>query len=255
MNKNFCFTVLALKPKYQLLAKKLAQDIDKYSPGTTIVIGTDNPKAFKGCSNVFAFQLNKKGILNCYHDKRFVIKKALTKFQVVIQIDADTRINSPLPESINQSTGLAVLHIENLLEHVQKYNPERLRDICKLADKLEIDIDKVSYTGDSLFALSADEDKTSEFMRQWDLIARYLELHGIHSGEGNAMGLAAAKVGLEIIQPSWLKTINQVQHHLDASGFRSRTTLWNNLTRRMDYHYRLSKARIMAFKDFNFYYR
>ena len=244
MNNSFCFSIVALGSKYQLLAKDLAKDLEKYSPETTAVIGTDNPHIFKDCSNVFAFKLKKRGILHCYHDKRFVIEQALTKFKLVIQIDADIRINGSLPKSINQSTGLAAVHIENMVEHVQKYNPERLSYLCKLADILEIDINTVTYMGESLFAVSADGDKTWEFLRQWDLIARYLELHGIHGGSGNGIGLAAAKAGLEIIKPSWLESINKVKHHFDASKLKSRKTLWNNLSSNIDFYYRLNKARL-----------
>ena len=255
MSKSFCFSILALKPKYQLLAKKFAQNLENKSPETTVVIGTDNPSAFNDCSNVFAFKLEKKGILHCYHDKRFVIEKALTKFDVAIQIDADTKIVSSLPESINASTGLAAVHIENLVEHAQKYNPERLIYLRKLADKLDVEIESVSYIGESLFAVHADGDKTSEFLKQWDLTARYLELHRIHAGSGHGIGLAAAKAGLEISKPSWLESINQAKRHLDAAAWKSNKNLWNSLSRRIDYHYRFNKARIFALKDFSFYYR
>ncbi|NES22542.1 MAG: hypothetical protein F6K41_27385 [Symploca sp. SIO3E6] len=255
MIKSFCFSILALGSKYQLLAQEFAKDLEKYSPETTVVVGTDNPQAFKDFSNVLAFKLEKKGILHCYHDKRFVLEQALTKFQVVIQIDADTRIIGNLPESINQSTGLAAVHIENLVEHVQKYNPERLSHLRKLADKLEVDLNTVTYIGESLFAVFADGDQTVEFFRHWDMIGRYLELHGIHAGSGNGIGLAAAKAGLEIIRPSWLEEINQVRHHFDASGLKSRKTIGNKLKSRIGYYYRLNQARIIALKDFNFYYR
>lgn len=255
MNKSFCFSILALKPKYQLMAKKFAEDLEKQSPETTVVIGTDNPSVFKDCGNVFAFKLEKKGILHCYHDKRFVIEKALTKFQVVIQIDADTKIISSLPKSIDASSGLAALHVENLVEHAQKYNPERMPYLRKLENKLEINLEKINYIGESLFALSASSDKTSEFIKQWGLIANYLELHGIHAGSGHAIGIAAAKAGLEIIKPSWLEEINQARYHLDAAAFKSKKSFWNILERKIDYHYRFNKARITALRDFNFYYR
>ncbi|NET57171.1 MAG: hypothetical protein F6K47_13715 [Symploca sp. SIO2E6] len=266
--QQFCFSILALGAKYQLLAKEFAKDLEKHSPETTVVVGTDNPQAFQDCSQVLAFKLDRKGIFHCYHDKRFVIEQALTKFPVVIQIDADTRIIGSLPESMNNQVSpeedyqkpnlstdaLAAVHIENLVEHVQKYNPERLNHLRKLAAKLEIDLDTVTYIGESLFAVLANGDKTVEFIQQWDAIARYLELHGIHGGSGNGIGLAAAKVGLEIIQPSWLEEINQVRHHIDASRLKSRKTLGNKLKRRIGYHYRLNKERIIAIKDFNFYY-
>ena len=255
MDDNCCFSILALMPKYQLLARRFAEDLEKYSPKTTVVIGTDNPHAFQGCSNVFAFNLRRQGILHCYHDKRFVIEKALARFEVVIQIDADTRIIGELPKIINQQSGLAAIHVENLVSHAQKHNPERLVHLYKLADKLEVDLDAVSYIGESLFAISVGQDKAPEFIRQWHLIARYLELQGIHAGEGNAIGLAAAKAKLEVNQPSWLESIDQVRQHFDASQLGSKKSLWDQFKRRVDYHYRFNKAKIAALKDFDFYYR
>ena len=255
MNKNFCFSVLALKPKYQQLTQRLAGDLEKHSPGTTIVVGTDNPNAFKGYSNISAFKLEKKGILHCYHDKRFVIEEALKTFPTVIQIDADTRIVNDLPESIEPSTGLAALHVNNLVQHAQRYTPERVAHLRKLANKVGVDVENAKYIGESLFAVSGPQEKTAEFLKQWDLMARYLELHRIHGGSGHGIGLAVAKAGLEIIQPSWLKSINQAKRHLDAAAWKSKKSIWNNLSRKIDFHYRFNKARILALKDFNFYYR
>jgi hypothetical protein len=255
MSNDFCFSILALGSKYQLLAKEVAKDIEKQSPGITVVIGTDDPRTFKDCKNVFAFKLEQKGILHCYHDKRFVIEKALTKFKVAIQMDADTKITGSLPESIEQLTGLAAIHIENLDEHAQKCSPQRLTQLRKLVDKLDLSLDTVSYIGESLFAVSAEGERTSEFIRQWGVTARYLELHGIHAGSGNAIGLAAAKAGLEVSNPPWLESINQARTHLDASKVKlKKPSLWNSFSRKVGYHYRLNKTRMMALKDFNFYY-
>jgi hypothetical protein len=254
MNDNYCFSMLALMPKYQLLAKSFAKDLEEHSPDIMVVIGTDNPNVFQNCRNVFAFKLIRQGILHCYNDKRFVIEKALTRFKLVIQIDADTRIAGSLPKVINHSPGLAAIHIENLVSHNQKYNPERLSYLYRLADKLKINPDDVSYIGESLFSISVDQEKASVFIHQWDLIARYLEMHGIHAGEGNAIGLAAAKAKLEISRPSWLENINQIRQHMDVSQWERRKSMWDRFKQKVDYHYRLNKTRVIALKDFDFYY-
>lgn len=255
MQQSFCFSVLALGAKYQLLAKEFARNLALHSPETTVVIGTDNPRAFLSYGNIDAFKLNKKGMLHCYHDKRFVIERALSKFNVVIQIDADTEIIGSLPDPISHSSGLAGSFVENLVEHVQKYSPERMRYLRKLADKLAVDIDTASFVGEALFAISAEGPKAAEFLKQWNLLARYLELHGIHAGEGNAIGLAAAKAGLAIYQPEWMQQLSQVSHHLDASKSRPIESSWHRLRKRVDYHYRFNKARVNALRDFGFYYR
>lgn len=255
MNSNYCFSALALMPKYRMLAKQFARDLERHSPDVLVVIGTDDPNFFQDCKNVFAFKFTKKGILHCYNDKRFVIDEALKKFRTIIQIDADTRMISRLPKEISPPFGLAAIHSENLVSHNQKHNPERLIYLYKLAEKLKIDIDLASYVGESLFSISADRERASIFIQEWDRIARYLELHGIHAGEGNAIGLAAAKAELQVTRPSWLEDIDRVRQHMDVSHSGSMRTRWDRLGQKLDYHYRFNKARIRALKDFNFYYR
>ena len=262
MNKSICFSVLAFQPKYQQLAKKLAADIARVSPDTILVIGTDNPQAFDKCSNVNAFMLKKAGILHCYNDKRFVIEKALQQFKTVIQIDADTQITAPLPQDISLSPGIAGSYLVNMVEHSQRYNPGRLDYLNKLARKSGQDPNSITFVGEALFAVTAEGAQAKEFIRQWDLMARYLELKGVHSGEGNIIGLAAAKAGLEIAAPDWLAEIKAASEHLDASQDRAsahakqrKRLSQTKLMRSLNYHYRLNKTRLFALKDFDFYYR
>ncbi|MBE9205928.1 hypothetical protein IQ244_05255 [Nostoc sp. LEGE 06077] len=254
LNQDFCFCTLAFQAKYRNLAKELAETLEKYSSGTTLVIGTDQPEAFQNSPNVFAFKLHQTGILYCYHDKRFVIQEALKHFPTAIQIDADTKIVGDVSQEIPQTEGLAAGHIEDIVEHVQKYNPERLIYLRKIAAKLDLSLDNVSYVGESLFAVTAHSKKSEAFIKYWDAIARYLEIHGIHSGEGNAIGMAAAKAGLKVYNPLWLGKINSVRKHLDASDRKSERTQWEVLQRKLAYHYRLNKARIISLKDFDFFY-
>ncbi|NJM97247.1 MAG: hypothetical protein HC800_08765 [Phormidesmis sp. RL_2_1] len=262
MDKSVCFSVLAFNPKYQQLAKNLAADIAQHSPETTLVIGTDHPDTFRDCSNVFAFKLQKKGVLHCYNDKRFVIEKALQQFKTVIQIDADTKITAPFPESIDQSVGIAGSYLANMVEHSQKYNPGRLTHLKKLAHKLELDPNSITFVGEALFAITAEGKQAADFIQQWDRLARYLELNGLHSGEGNAIGLAAAKAGLAITAPDWLASIQQGSEHLDVSRVcqpsavaKPKNPALDKLMRSVSYHYRLNKSRLIALKNFNFYYR
>ncbi len=267
MNPQVCFSVLALQPKYQQLAKKLAADVAKFSPETTLVIGTDNPEAFRDCPNVSAFNLHKKGVLHCYHDKRFVIARALQQFKVVIQIDADTQITGPLPDSVNLSPGISGSYLANMVAHSEKYNPVRLGHLKKLAHKLDLDPNGITFVGEALFAISASDEQATEFISQWDRLARYLELHGLHSAEGNAIGLAAAKAGLAITAPAWVDAINKASKHLDVSrpthpidgldnpNAKPKNPTLDKLMRRLSYHYRLNQSRLIALKNVSFYYR
>jgi hypothetical protein len=256
IEKNFCFCTLALRSKYRLLAQQLAQDLLKYAPGVTLVLGTDQPSDFQNCQNVVAFKLEQQGILHCYHDKRFVLQQALARFSTAIQIDADTRIVAPIPDTIIWEPGIAALHIANLFHHVETYNPERLNALRKIASKLCLSLEGATYVGESLFAVSADPAAATEFLKQWNAIAQYLELHNIHSGEGNAIGLAAAKAGFKITRNSGLDQIHQARKHMDASETRQQPNFGQKLGRKFKYHYRLNRARFLAaLRDFDFYYR
>jgi hypothetical protein len=260
-NKQICFCTLALGKKYQILASELAKDLEKYGSSFPLVVGTDDPKYFSNSSNVLAFELHKQGILHCYHDKRFVLAKALADFDVAICIDADTRVIADLPTDIDWKPGITAGHQEDLIEHVNKYSPERLGFLKNMSAKLDVSLENSRYIGESLFIIARDGGKEQEFLRLWGLMGRYLELKGIHSGEGNAMGIAAAKVGWTVYSEGW-ENLRKLLQHLDAS-YRENSHLfeapkkkpWDKLKRRLDYHYRLNRLRLMALQDFDFYYR
>ncbi|QSJ19835.1 hypothetical protein JYQ62_14680 [Nostoc sp. UHCC 0702] len=250
--KDFCFCTLALGKKYRLLAQQLAKDLEKNAPGTFLVVYTDEPKDFSQQSNTIAEKYRQKGILFCYHDKRFVLEKALSEFPVAILIDADTRILKNVPDVV-PFAGI-VGRQENLVEHVKKYNPERLTAIKKVSTKLNIPLETAPYVGESLCFVGRDNGKEKEFIKYWGMIGRYLELQRIHSGDGIAIGLAAAKVGWTIKSDNW-ESFRKISQHLDAS-YEPKTNNWfNNWQRRLSYHYRLNLARLMALKNFEFYYR
>lgn len=214
--KTFCFCTLALGKKYQLLARELALGLKRYAPKAKIVVGTDNPKQFKNCENVISFQQKQTGVLHCYNDKRFVIEKCLLNADAAIYLDADTKIISEIDISVEILGGIRGFS-ENLLYHVSKYRPEDLEKFQKLSSKLKIPIEEVDWIGDSLFIVAKDGGKEKEFLEIWGLIARYLELKGIHSGQGNVMGLAATKVGWKVRNSDSLRAIARATKHLDAS--------------------------------------
>jgi hypothetical protein len=253
-HRNFCFCTLALRSQYRQLAQQLAADLAQYAPGITLVVGTDRPEDFANCANVWAFRLKSQGVLHCFHDKRFVLAQARSRFAVVVQLDADTQMTGQLPAIDGLTPGLAAVHQENLLEHTHRYNPERLPHLHKLADKLGLDLAQVTYVGEALFALIADAASAQTFVQEWDGIARYLELHGIHAGEGSAIGLAAAKAGLAITQPDWLAQINTDRCHFDVSTQRGSATPTQQLLRRSRYHLRLNQSRLRALRQWRFFY-
>ncbi|MEA5618834.1 hypothetical protein VB711_13440 [Cronbergia sp. UHCC 0137] len=249
--KDFCFCTLALGKKYCLLAKQLAEDLAIYFPGACLIIYTDYPQYFTENPNTLIFKHQQQGILNCYHDKRFVIAEALSRFKTAICIDADTRILNGIQDNIEWIPGITVGHHENLIAHVSKYNPERLEPIKIVASKLNLNLDEVEYVGESLCILTRDEGKELEFIKLWGNIGRYLELKGIHSGEGNTMGLAAAKLGWKINSYGW-EEMKQLTQHLDISHTNIKENFWHQLRLKFGYHYRLNRARLMDLNDFKF---
>jgi hypothetical protein len=254
INQNFCYSTLALGQKYRDMTKLLASDLAQYSPGTMLVVGSDQPSDFASCDNIIAFKIKQQGILHCYHDKRFVIEKALKEFPIVIQIDADVRIIKELPQVIEYTPGIIGGFHENLIPHVNKYTPERLERIKRIATKINLDLEQADFIGESLLIIAKDNGKEQEFLRQWGLIGKFLELRGIHAGSGNIIGMAALKVGWKASRNLTFEQIKKATTHLDASHSIKRSS-WEQLKRRIAYHYRLNKARILALKDFDFYYR
>jgi hypothetical protein len=252
--KDYCFCTLALGQKYRVLTKQLAEDLEAKSPGTFLVVYTDEPNDFNKNNNILAFKHQQQGILHCYNDKRLVISESLSRFKTAICIDADTRILNVIPDHIEWTPGITVGHRENLIAHVSKYTPERLAAISNVGSKLNLNLEEVEYVGESLFIITRDQGREMEFLQIWGVIGRYLELKGIHSGEGNSMGLAAAKVGWKINTDGW-ETIKQSTKHLDASHMSNQMNRWDKFQKRLAYHYRLNQAKLMALQNFNFYYR
>lgn len=253
LHTNFCFCTLALGTPYRLMTKRLAEDLQRYAPGIKLVVGTDLPSDLADCGNIIPFWLQQTGILHCYHDKRFVFLEALSRFDTAIFIDADTRIIAELPEAIDSTPGVIGAFNEPLIPHVQKYTPERLDRLAKIATKLNLDLADGVFVGEALIIISRHQGQEQEFLHWWGRIGTYLELRGIYAGSGNIIGLAALKTGLTISRTATWEQLNQAKQHLDASG--NPKTQWEQLRRRLLYHYRLNKTRLLALQDFDFYYR
>jgi hypothetical protein len=251
---NFCFCTLALRKKYQQLTKTLAEDLQKYAPQSKIVVGTDAPQYFDNVPNVIAFKHNQKSILHCYNDKRFVLAESLKLFPTAIFIDADTRLIESLPDSLDFTLGIVGCN-QSLVEHNKKYRPRDFPNLIKVSEKLGISSEGVKWIGESLFIVTRDEGKEQEFLEWWGKIALYLEMKGMHSGEGSIMGLAAAKVGWTVdTSEAWLILKNKT-NHLDAS-YQSpvKKDFWQPIQKRLGYHYRLNLARLNSLKKYDFYY-
>ncbi|MBE9177976.1 hypothetical protein IQ268_05180 [Oculatella sp. LEGE 06141] len=192
---HVCFCTLALGKKYRSLALLLAGDLETYSPGKALVVLTDDPSHFQPCSNVLAFKHSQQGV-TCYHDKRFVIQTALSHFEACIFIDADMRVVGEVPHDLTWLPGITARSGCSTLKHNQNRKARSI--VEKVAHKWNLNLETVLYVNEFLFVVSKDAGKEADFLQAWDWLAPYFELNGIYSGEGSAIGLAAAKAGLDI---------------------------------------------------------
>lgn len=205
--KDFCFCTLAFSETYRTLALELAGDLQKYSPETVFIVYTDKPQQFKDCSNVLVFKHRQKGVF-CYHERRFAIAKALSLYNSCIYLDADVRIVAPVSPDLKWLPGITARSCDNLVAHhnrmIYKNGSPRLDKlknfeiIQKTAQNLDVNLEEVTYLNEFLFVVTRDAGRELEFLKQWEKIALSFELQGLHKGPGNAMGIAATKVGFPI---------------------------------------------------------
>lgn len=275
--QSFCFCTLALGKKYRSLACLLAKDIEIYSPGTSFVILTDRPKDFTDYTNVLAFKHHQHHVYP-YHDKRFVIAKAISMFDCCLFIDADMRILAQVKQDLEWLPGITARTGCSIIQHNQKKH-KNMELIQKTEQKLNIDLEGVKFINEFLFAVKKDFGKEMEFLKQWQILAYYFELNGVYDGEGNVMGLAAAKVSFpvrfdQVDRISFFKDkIEKVRikkGQVDSSEkliyFEQQKQLefpqksiYNKVVTKLNkfiaYVYRSAHLRLLCLKDFNFYYR
>lgn len=251
--QHCCFCTLALGKKYRDLTIRLAHDLNTHYPTHPLLVLTDFPDDFDTCKNVIALRHSQQGVLLCYNDKRFVLREALARFAVAIHIDADTQVTNSVAIDGLFNPGIMGFHT-NLVDHLQTYRPSDLERMKILARKFQITIETTQWIGESLFVVGQEQGKEQEFLKVWGKMASYLELYGIHAGEGNTMGLAAAKVGWTVQTPAVLQNLKRSIRHLDASKTDSPNTKWDRLKQRVKYHYRLNRSRVFALRDIGYYY-
>jgi hypothetical protein len=115
MSDTFCFGTLAVGSRYCHHAKILASDLQQYAPTITLVVFTDQIAAFAEYPNVMAFEHSLQSIAG-YHDKRFVIAKAISLFDACVYLDADVRILGPIPTDLVWAPGITARTGCNILK-------------------------------------------------------------------------------------------------------------------------------------------
>lgn len=198
MSQKFCFCTLAVGERYRTHARMLAKDIQQHAQNTALCVLTDKPESFKEFPHVLAFKHRLQSVKG-YHDKRFVLEKALSLFESCMFLDSDVRIIDAVVKEMNSPPGITARAGCDLLRHIANMkNPKEIEVIEEVAEKLNIDLQKVQWFHEFMFAMRGQDGLEKNFFQLWQTISYLFEMRGIYHGEGYAMGLAAAKVGMNI---------------------------------------------------------
>ncbi|MBD2201098.1 hypothetical protein H6G33_00585 [Calothrix sp. FACHB-1219] len=290
---EFCFCTLAFGNRYISLALLLAKDLEKYSPNTCLVVLTDNTDNFNKQTNVLAYK-HKQQSVKLYHDKRFVLEKALLLFDSCIFIDADMRILKPVPQDMTwlKVPGISARACEAMCKrygpfmqgNIDAKDSKEFKEFIvtqKAAKKLDIELknETVKHLQEYLFTITKDSGKETEFLKQWEILAPFYEINGVYAGEGNAIGLAAAKAGLQVRWTempgiSFFKDRTELiriengqskmeemsiyfeqQIMLEHPQYSLLQKIGIKVSRFLKFLYNLLLVRVVTLKDFNFYYR
>ncbi|MEM6253680.1 MAG: hypothetical protein AAF821_12240 [Cyanobacteria bacterium P01_D01_bin.156] len=195
---ELCFCTLAVGSRYRAHAKLLASDIQQYSTALPFVVLTDCPEDFVNYPNVVAYKHRLKSVVG-YHDKLYVIERAISTFETCLFLDSDVRILGPIPPTIEFPQGLTGRFGCSILKH-NKYTKVRpaLSLIEASAEKLNLDLETVVWLHECLFVVRRQNGLEKQFLNYWKALAYYFQMHDIYNGEGNVMGLAAAAASLNV---------------------------------------------------------
>ncbi len=198
MSNKFCFCTLAMGDRYRTHTLLLAKDIQQHTPDTALCILTDQPEIFKEFPHVLAFKHRLQSVKG-YHDKRFVLEKALSLFESCMFLDSDVRILGPVVGEMNWLSGITARAGSDLLHRMKNIsNYKEIQVIEEVAQKLNIDLQQVQWFHEFMFAMKGQEGLEGKFFQLWQTISYLFEMRGIYHGESYAMGLAAAKLGMTI---------------------------------------------------------
>ena len=150
-----------------------------------------------------------------YHDKRFALQAALRHYDTAIFLDADSRVDA-VPTIDIFPSGLAVVPVvrESIAVHLETCGPWRLPAFVELARYLMGDPDVLqaaAWCHETCYAVTKDgmEDR---FFWAWERGASFLQRHGVYSGEGGVMGLAAAYAGWTADYETLGPLVTVIQH-------------------------------------------
>lgn len=281
VRQKICFCTLAIGAKYRALAQDLVTDLKQFSDSPLVIL-TDRPQDFNQYSNVQVFKHSQQSVA-CYHDKRYVIAKALSLYDACIFLDADMRI---LQEVLlmQWQPGISARSCANILQHYEPVTqrPDRIKRVQlvkTIAQKFNLNLEQVNFVSEFMFVVAKDSGKEMKFLELWEKIGNYFELNGVYDSEGCTIGLAAAATQFSV-QLHEMPEIEFFNDKIDAiriskgqidaatrqvyfenykqKALLHKRSLLEKVTSRINkyirYFYALICLRVATFKDFAFYY-
>jgi hypothetical protein len=238
--QTLCFCTLALGRRYRLFARRLSESMQLHVPGLPLLVLSDGPADFADLANVIARKHVQRGMLSCYHDKRFVLLEALSRYDAAVMVDADVLVTAPPSFPPDWRPGLTGKS-RPLIAHALKSAAGSIPLIRQVARKWAVRPAECRFVSEPVFVLTRDSGREGEFLRVWGGLARDFELRGFATGEGISMGLAAAKVGLPV--HPWPGGVRDKIVNLKAS---SEPVRWRRVLKKAVRACRLFVARILA---------
>lgn len=208
--QSFCFCTLALGPLYIAYARLMAIDIEIQSPNTSFLVFTDKPSEFDSHENVRTVFHEQDSIWVAYHDKRFVIDRALQDFGACVFLDSDMRVISPVDANLPESLlpGLNTYYCSPWDEwpksHTKPKQVWEIELVREAANAIGVDTANCTFMWEQVVGLRGDSKGVDTFISVWDQLAKHFQLKGLHRGIGHAMAVAAAAAELPIVQNRFL---------------------------------------------------
>ena len=187
------------------------------------------------------------------------------------------RILAPIEEQLEWQPGITAHTVwTNILKHNK--NEFEIKLLSRMAEKLNLNLEEISFVHECLFVVTKDSGKEQEFLRQWDRIAPFFELNGFYRGEGHTIGLAAAKAGFNIRRDSMetifffkdkleihklkrdesasneIKKLLEIQKQYEYPSKTFIEKVIRKITKKVIYLYCLSYCIIVTIRNFEFYY-
>lgn len=255
---DFCFCTIASGAPYREMALNLARDLREHAPGKQLYVYSDAPRAFHREENVVAFKYRQQSIARCSNDRRLLLASALVDYPTVVHLDADSRVESRLPDRVDARPGLSG-RCANLADHIGvagAHTRRRAIVLERAAERLDVSLLHVKKIWEPLYVISRDGGRESEFLDLWRKLAYFAELRGLHTGDGNLMGLAAEKVGWTICHTDTIRTLRAAVKHEAAHRRlkREEKTGWASFRQTLGRRYRHNRIRLAALRDVRFFY-